>query len=143
MLSSTSCSFRLPGFQARFKHTVRVILTQNVGEKQAGEVLHVSAGYARNMLIPKKMALYAIADNFERLGRKDPDIETEEERRQRLIQMAADEANVELIAANILQKYLRNKLVSGPIILRTMMLLSLLYAFVSFYRLNFQCGAHL
>lgn len=114
MLSSTSRSLRLPGFQARFKHTVRVILTQNVGEKQAGEVLHVSAGYARNMLIPKKMALYAIADNFERLGRKDPDIETEEERRQRLIQMAADEANVELIAANILQKYLRNKLVSEP-----------------------------
>jgi hypothetical protein len=66
-----------------------------------------------NLLIPKKMALYAIAENFDRLGRKDPDIETAEERRERLEQMAADEANVELIAANVLQKYLRNKVVSA------------------------------
>mmetsp|Transcript_16669 Transcript_16669/g.27631 ORF Transcript_16669/g.27631 Transcript_16669/m.27631 type:complete len:219 (+) Transcript_16669:165-821(+) len=93
------------------KHTVRVILTQDVGENQSGEVMHVSAGYARNLLIPKKKALYAIADNFERLGKTDPDIETAEERKQRLAQEAADEANVDLIASNLLQKYLRNKMV--------------------------------
>lgn len=97
------------------KHTVRVILMETVGENQAGEVMHVSAGYARNKLIPKKMALYAIAENFERLGKTDPDIETAEERKKRLAQEAADEANVELVAANILQKYLRNKVVSNRI----------------------------
>lgn len=96
----------------RNKHTVRVILTQDVGENQAGEVMHVKAGYARNMLIPKKMALYAIEANFERLGKKDPDIETPEERKERLAQEAANEANVELIASNLLRKYLRNKVVS-------------------------------
>ena len=131
MLTSTSrCRLRAAGLQARFKHTVRVILTDNVGEKQSGEVLHVSAGYARNKLIPKKLALYAIAQNFDRLGRKDPDIETDEERRQRLIQMAADEANVDLVAANILEKYLRNKHVSGVMqVGRIMMLLLLLLLF--------------
>jgi ribosomal protein L9 len=113
MQSFTARNLRSQTFHARFKHTVRVILTQNVGEHQAGEVLHVSAGHAGNLLIPKKMALYAIAENFDRLGRKDPDIETAEERRERLEQMAADEANVELIAANVLQKYLRNKVVSA------------------------------
>lgn len=96
----------------RQKHTVRVILTENVGDNQSGDVLHVKAGYARNFLVPKKMALYAIQENFERLGKKDPEIETPEERKERFAQEAADGANVDLIAANILQKYLRNKKVS-------------------------------
>jgi ribosomal protein L9 len=71
----------------------------------------VKAGYARNYLIPNKLALYAIAENFARLGLTDPAIETPEERRDRLAREAADEANVDLIAANVLQKYLRNKVV--------------------------------
>ena len=115
MLSSTvrkSNTLRSSGFQIRLKHSVRVILTQDVGENQSGAVLTVSAGYARNLLIPKKMALYAISENFERLGQTDPAIETDAERLERLAQAAADEANVDLIAANILLKYLRTKVVS-------------------------------
>jgi hypothetical protein len=117
MLSTTrflrsSSNAAVHQLRRRQKHTVRVILTQDVGEDKSGEVLHVSAGYARNLLIPKKMALYAIAENFERLGKTDPEIETPEEQKVRLAQEAADEANVDLIAANILRKYLRNKAVS-------------------------------
>jgi len=93
----------------RQKHTVRVILTSNVRQGEAGEVLTVKAGYARNFLIPKKMALYAIASNFERLNLTDPAIETAEQRSERLEKEAADEASEEEIAANILTKYLSNK----------------------------------
>jgi hypothetical protein len=117
MLSTTrflrsSANAAVNQLRRRQKHTVRVILTQDVGDNQSGDVLHVSAGHARNLLVPKKMALYAIAENFERLGKTDPDIETVEERKERMAQEAADDANVDLIAANILQKYLRNKSVS-------------------------------
>ena len=112
----------------RFKHTVRIILKEdlpdhnNSGEPAtaaAGEVIHVKAGYARNYLIPQKIALYATPANFERLGMKDPDLETPEEKRLRLERELRDESDEDLKAANLLRHYLRNKVVSddfvGPV----------------------------
>jgi ribosomal protein L9 len=98
----------------RWKHTVRIILMEDLptGAAYKGDVIHVKAGYARNYLIPQKKALYAIPDNFLRLGRKDPDSESHEERRLRLAQEASDELNEDLKASNLLFKYLKNKTVS-------------------------------
>lgn len=100
----------------RWKHTVRIILTEDLptGAAYKGDVIHVKAGYARNYLIPQKIALYAIPDNFLRLGRKDPDSESQEERRLRLEREASDELNEDLKASNLLSKYLKNKTVSTP-----------------------------
>jgi ribosomal protein L9 len=94
-------------------HSVRVILTADIdgGEGYKGDVLSVSAGYARNKLIPQKLALYAIPENFERLGMKDPDLETVEERRERLERekQLAEEGGEEAKQADLLKHYLRNK----------------------------------
>ena len=93
----------------RHGHTVRVILTKDLpdGKGTAGDVLTVKAGYARNHLIPGKKALYAIPQNFERVGIQDPDLiqESEEERleRERL------ESDEDVKAANFLRHYFRNK----------------------------------
>merc|ERR1719223_1230986 len=66
--------------QKKYKHTVRVILTKSISEsKQAGEVLTVAAGYARNYLIPKKKAIYAVPKNFERVSIVDPSLQQESE----------------------------------------------------------------
>jgi large subunit ribosomal protein L9 len=101
----------------RWKHTVRIILLSDLpnGKGYAGDVVHVAAGYARNYLIPKKMALYAIPANFERLGKVDPDGATVEERRARRKERASmeeEETSEELKAADLLTRYLRNKMVS-------------------------------
>mmetsp|Transcript_26393 Transcript_26393/g.29200 ORF Transcript_26393/g.29200 Transcript_26393/m.29200 type:complete len:239 (+) Transcript_26393:29-745(+) len=99
-------------------HTTRVILTSDVSNgininNKAGEILDVKAGYARNCLIPQKLALYAIPENFDKLGIKDPTVETLEERRERIL--AEEEASrlntadKDLEAANLLTKYLGNK----------------------------------
>ena len=76
----------------------------------------VKAGYARNYLVPKKKALYATPENFERLGVTDPEAETIEEKRARLAAEAAaeedEEAAADLRAADLLKHYLRNKVVS-------------------------------
>jgi ribosomal protein L9 len=98
----------------RFAHSVRVILTHDIGEgegKYKGDVVHVRAGFARNHLIPKKLALYATGDNFKRLGMSDPDSETVEERRERLERerQLAEQGGEELRAADLLRHYLRNK----------------------------------
>jgi large subunit ribosomal protein L9 len=98
----------------RLAHSVRVILTQDIGGgegKYKGDVVLVRAGFARNHLIPKKMALYATGDNFKRLGMSDPDSETVEERRERLERerRLAEQGGEELKAADVLRHYLRNK----------------------------------
>lgn len=101
--------------QRSMGHTVRVILTADVPPQgYEGDVLHVRAGYARNMLIPRKLALYATPSNFERLDMSDPDVETLEEKRERLERerLAAEEGGEELKAADLLRHYLRNKVVS-------------------------------
>ena len=94
-------------------HSVRIILTDDLpnGKAYKGEVLHVKAGFARNHLIPGKMALYATPENFKRLDMEDPDLETAAQRAERLAREASmsDEGAEELKAADILKHYLRNK----------------------------------
>jgi ribosomal protein L9 len=80
-----------------------------------GDVVKVKAGYARNHLVPQKMALYATPQNFERLGMVDPDYETEEQRIARLQResnMTASEDKY-LKEADLLKRYLKNKVVSN------------------------------
>jgi ribosomal protein L9 len=73
----------------------------------AGEVHNVAAGYARNYLIPQKMAVYATPDNFERCGLVDPKIAEKEGKK-----MVVEEEGEDLKAADRLKKYLKNKSVS-------------------------------
>ena len=80
----------------------------------AGEVHNVAAGYARNYLIPKKMAVYATARNFERCGLIDPEIAAKEEAAQLKTYAAemtteGDDDNEDVKAADLLRRYLRNK----------------------------------
>lgn len=99
----------------RHKHQVRVILTRDLPEGQmrgmyAGEVHNVAAGYARNYLVPGKMAVYATPQNFERTGLDDPDIALKAEAAQQTL-LAGDEEDEDLKAADLLRRYLRNKTV--------------------------------
>lgn len=109
--SSSSSSSSIPTIQIfRKAHTVRVILTKDLPEKNqyAGETLTVKAGYARNYLIPQKIALYATHENFLRVGIDDPMFlksETAEERNQREMK----DNDEDLKAADFLKYYLRNK----------------------------------
>jgi len=73
----------------------------------AGEVHNVAAGYARNYLIPKKMAVYATPINFERCGLVDPLIAEKEGKK-----ATAEEEGEDLKAADRLKRYLKNKSVS-------------------------------
>ena len=98
--------------QVRHKHQVRVIVTKDLPDGQmrgvyAGEVHNVAAGYARNYLIPGKMAVYATPHNFDRCGLIDPEIAAKEEEAQQ--KLLDDEENEDLKAADILRRYLRNK----------------------------------
>jgi hypothetical protein len=103
----------------RNKHTVRVILRPidtletppPVSLPPPGSVMRVAAGYARNYLIPKKMAIYATRENFAKLQMQDPDAESVAQRRQRLTREARLEADEHGQAAERLHKYLRTKTV--------------------------------
>ena len=75
----------------------------------AGEVHNVAAGYARNYLLPEKMAVYATPNNFDRCGLIDPEIAAKEEAA-KLTQLS-DEEGEEIRAADLLRRYLRNKTV--------------------------------
>lgn len=92
---------------------VRIILTDDLpnGKAYRGDVVEVKAGYARNYLIPQKKALYAVRQNFERLGMKDPDHESPQQRAERLVREGAESDDHDLKAADQLKHYLRNKVV--------------------------------
>lgn len=96
-------------------HSVRLIALQDLPYSKAykGDVLTVKAGYARNYLIPKKMALYATPQNFDRLDMVDPDVETSEQRVARLQRESSMSVGEEkyLKEADLLKKYLKNKVV--------------------------------
>ena len=99
----------------RWGHTVRLIALEDLphGRAYKGDVINVKAGYARNYLLPKKMALYATPQNFERVGMIDPDVETEEQRLERLQRESSMSATDDkyLKQADVLKKYLKNKTV--------------------------------
>jgi ribosomal protein L9 len=101
----------IPAQPHRSAHTVRVIVQQDLdgGKGYAGDVVHVSAGYARNYLLPTKRVVYATRQNFQRLGLRDPDHESPEERRARLERESLEGSDKDLKAKDILSKYLRNK----------------------------------
>jgi len=94
-------------------NTVRLIALEDLphGKAYKGDVVTVKAGFARNYLIPQKMALYATPQNFVRLNMVDPDYETEEQRFIRLQKesnMTATEDKY-LKESDLLKKYLKNK----------------------------------
>jgi hypothetical protein len=101
----------------RWSHSVRLIALQDLphGKAYKGDVVTVRAGYARNYLIPKKMALYATPQNFDRLGMIDPNVETAEQRSARLQRESSINAGEEkfLKEADLLKKYLKNKVVGN------------------------------
>ena len=84
------------------------------GKAYEGDVVRVKAGYARNYLIPQKKAVYATAQNFERLSIVDPEVETEEQRIARLKRESSMNKQEEefLKQSDVLKKYLKNKVVS-------------------------------
>lgn len=99
---------------ARGAHTVRVIVTSDVSRGSglyAGDVATVSAGYARNYLIPQRLAVYATRLNFAQRGLADPALETADARRARLEREALAGDDKDLKMADVLRVYLRNKVV--------------------------------
>jgi len=94
-------------------NTVRLIALEDLphGKAYKGDVVTVKAGFARNYLVPQKMALYATPQNFVRLNMVDPDYETEEQkilRLQKESNMTATEDKY-LKESDLLKKYLKNK----------------------------------
>lgn len=109
----------------RWKHhrTVRVIVTTDHLPQQGhkNDVIHVRPGYARNYLIPRKMAKYATRQNLAHFGLVDPDLSGEEEeedaertyQRRRSSQVdAGDSSDTNLRAADLLKKYLSSKVLT-------------------------------
>ena len=105
-----------PSNAKRWGHTVRLIALEDLphGKGYKDDVVTVKAGYARNFLVPQRKAVYATPQNFEKLGIVDPDFETEEQRIARLERESSINSKEEkyLKQADILKKYLRNKVVS-------------------------------
>ena len=105
--SSSSSSYRSA-------HTIRVILTKDIPDKNqyAGETITVKAGYARNFLIPKKIALYATPQNFNRVGIEDPELVRGVSRANASASASVSpdvETDEDAKAADFLRYYLRNK----------------------------------
>merc|ERR1712062_475122 len=88
----------------RFKHTVRVILIEDIPEIHAysGEVHIVKAGYARNFLIPSRKAVYAIPKNFKRRGIVNSLVSKSSKQ-------FSKEETVDIRAAEFLRFYLQSK----------------------------------
>jgi hypothetical protein len=97
--------------------TIRLIALQDLphGKAYKGDVVNVKAGYARNFLIPKKLATYATPQNFEKYEIVDPNFESEEERKARLLleSSMSEKDERSLRESDLLKKYLRTKVVSG------------------------------
>ena len=125
----------------RWAHTVRLIAMEDLphGKAYKGDVVTVKAGYARNHLVPQKLALYATPQNFSKLGIVDPDFETEEERIARLQResnMTAAEDRY-LKDSDLLKKYLRNKVVSCVVGCVWLCLVALLFCFAENCNVSF------
>ena len=105
----------IQGTTRRWVSSVRLIALEDLphGKGYKGDVVAVKSGYARNYLIPQKMAIYATPQNFTKLGMVDPAFETEEQRLARLLRESSMDHIAEkyLKQADVLKKYLRNKVV--------------------------------
>lgn len=94
-------------------HTVRVIALEDLphGKAYKGDVVTgVKAGYARNYLIPRKLALYATPQNFQRLQIVDPDDLDQQQQREATSASAVSTIEDQYLKdADLLKKYLKNK----------------------------------
>ncbi|KAL7570328.1 hypothetical protein ACA910_017174 [Epithemia clementina (nom. ined.)] len=92
---------------------VRVIAVQDLphGKGYKGDIVFVKAGYARNYLYPQKYIVYATQFNFLKFGIKDPRRETAQEKRTRLAAELENREDQDRKAADLLRKYLSNKVV--------------------------------
>lgn len=96
---------------------VRMIVQEDLPHNRAyvGDVVNVKAGYARNYLLPKKMAVYATHHNFRKLGIQDTDHDDDHDDRETATAAASSPSSSEdqdLKAADLLKNYLKNKTVS-------------------------------
>ena len=93
---------------ARCGHTVRVLAVSDDwpdGSKTVqGDVVTVKAGYARNFLVPRKLAVYATRANFEKYGVVDPVLAKEVEKADKTTTCSTEQQ-----AADLLRRYLANK----------------------------------
>jgi len=72
---------------------MKVILQQDVkGQGKKGQMVEVSDGYARNFLLPKKLAVEASADNVNTMKLQE---------KARLAKLAEEKAQAEAIAAQL------------------------------------------
>ena len=70
---------------------MKVILQQDVkGQGKKGEMVEVSEGYARNFLLPRKMAVPATADAINTMKLKEKAKKAEEERQKALAEETAE-----------------------------------------------------
>jgi ribosomal protein L9 len=94
----------------RHGHTVRIIAIKDMGPKfYTNDVVTVRAGYARNYLIPQKIAVYATRENFKKRNLVDPQLETAEEKKLRLLRESENVEDQNKKEADRLRKYLLNK----------------------------------
>ncbi len=86
---------------------MKVILQQDVkGQGKKGQLIEASDGYARNFLLPRKLAVEATADNLNKMKKQD---EAKRERE------AAEKAEAQALAAKLesLQVIIRAKAGTG------------------------------
>lgn len=86
---------------------MKVILQQDVkGQGKKGQLIEASDGYARNFLLPRKLAVEATADNLNKMKKQD---EAKRERE------AAEKAEAQALAARLesLQVIIRAKAGTG------------------------------
>ena len=70
--SATPKTDNASGMCERNGSTMKVILQQDVkGQGKRGELKEVSDGYARNYLLPRKLAIIATADNLNTMKLQD------------------------------------------------------------------------
>ena len=83
---------------------MKVILTQDVrGKGKRGQMIEVSDGYARNFLLPKKLAQEANADNINTMRMNDKATQERQakERAEAAIAIAQDERALALAKAKL------------------------------------------
>ena len=75
------------------KFTLKVILQQDVkGQGKKGQLVDVSDGYARNFLLPKKLAVIATAENLNTMKQQE---------KARKAQQAAEKAEAEALSKKL------------------------------------------
>ena len=93
---------------------MEIILIENVDALgRAGEIVNVKDGYARNYLIPKKMALMATKGNIRRMDEFKKRIEESQLKEKATAEEAA--ARIEAVALSIARKAGENERLFGSV----------------------------